>query len=178
MMKIKKRQAVIISAAVVAAAVSSFAVYSITSGPNPAKQSTEEITEYVSSEKFQNLERDERHDYFRTAMNSRTNAHAAAYAKLPVEEKPAYLDKVIDEMGTQRQQFSQLRRSRRDPNATARRREMGGDDEQRQQQRRQMRSPEGQRARMESVSPEVRDFRRAIRQRMRQRGIRRGRGRG
>ena len=182
MMKIKKKHIIIISATILLVGIGCFGIYAMTAGPNPAKQTSDEIFKYVSSEKFQTLERDKQRDYLRTSMQTRMNNNAATYAKLPLAEKPAYLDKVIDEMGTEMQRFSQLRQSGRDPNSTLARREPGPDDQQRAQQwqerRRQMSSPAGQRSRMESVSPEVSDFRKAIRERMRERGIGFGQGRG
>lgn len=126
----------------------------------------------IRSDEFKNLDPNERRDYIRKAMRQRMAQHVKEYFKLEPAERTAYLDKITDTMQARRSEFEARRsefESRREQDQHRR------DDRQRTRRRRR---PEDMRARRESVTPETRDFNRALRQRMQQRGINLRRGRG
>jgi hypothetical protein len=132
------------------------------SGPDPAKMDAEQIHTYMQSQDFNSLPRHQRRVFFEKVMNSRVQG----YFNTPVENRQAYLDKVIDEM----QKIRQDNPHRRDPNRI-----------QQARQRADNRTPEQRRLRWETRDPVKdamrREFFSALRTRAESRGIQMGRGR-
>ncbi|MCK4752168.1 MAG: hypothetical protein KAS75_01885 [Planctomycetes bacterium] len=114
-----------------------------------------QIAEYFQSDEFRNLDPNARRVTARSVIRQIMTDSAEKYAQLPTEERIAYLDKVIDSMEGRRQEG----RSREDRSDRRR--------------RWRNRKPEDMRERRESIDPETREkmsaFRRALRQRWRER---------
>ena len=148
--------------------------------PDASRLSADQLDEYIRSGRIMELEPEQRRDFFREAMESRTARQAEGYFNTPADMRDVYLDEVIDSMQSRREEFSQMREML-DPNEFGSRRGGGGrfgpmggrGGEGRGERDRQNRggpSQERRRARQESVSPitraQTREFRRALRRRM------------
>jgi len=160
-------------------------------------KSPDEIAEYLRSAEFRNLDPNTRRVNAREAMGEMMTSRVREYFDLPAEQRTAYLDKIIDARESRRREFGRreflgrgesavrreaeprrlnartISRQRRPdrigaPDRPSRRPGQGG-------WRRRRRSPERMRARMERRDPVTRaqmaKFREALRERMRQRGI-------
>ncbi|OHB57356.1 MAG: hypothetical protein A2Y07_11895 [Planctomycetes bacterium GWF2_50_10] len=138
---------------------SSLVAYFYSSGPDPAKMTSDQIAKYIQSEDFNSLSHEQRRDFMHQAMDSRVNT----YYSLPPDERTKYLDKVIDDMAALRRQGPppQMRDRMRDPNSL--------------RNRFQNASAADRRARRETRDPEQsfrqRQFFQAMRTRMGQRGM-------
>jgi hypothetical protein len=128
------------------------------SAPDPSKMDDSQVRAFMKSEDFNSMPRQERWAFMGQLMDSRVNN----YYKLPAQDRTKYLDKIIDEMSTMRQNFRP-----RDPNR--------GDPNQWRQRAQRNNTPDQRRARRESQDPQQTAMRRAfmndLRNRMQQRGI-------
>jgi len=143
-----------------------------------SKKSPEQLMEYFRSEEFHNLDENARREQLAAMFRNRMLRPVKEYYALPEDQRTAYLDKTIDERQERFRQFRdnppRFRTRRSDPN-----------DRSARDRSRRMRSPENTRARSDYINAETRaemmQFRRDMRNRMRQRGIdmprRRGRRR-
>ena len=162
-----KKWTVIIVVAAVVIVSGGVAAYFYPSAPNPANMTNDQIMKYVRTEDFNSQPRETKRQFFRQVMDNRVNT----YFSLTPEEKPKYLDKIIDEMSSMRSQtqtptqnFGERRRfdpnRRLDPNTFRNFRNM---------------KPAERRARREQRDPEqsvrARIFFNDLRARMQERGI-------
>ena len=194
-MKVSRKSIIIVSVAALSVAAASiiWLVARRPRVPDFSDKAPEQIAEYLRSEEFRNLDRDARRASAREAMFQMMTGRAKEYCELPVEERVAYLDKVIETMQSRRREFESRRRefeAQREGSDPGRREfEAQGeqvqsrfgarDGSQRQRWqgrwRGQRRSPERMRARTEFRDPKVRaqmaKFREAIRERMMEQGI-------
>jgi len=161
-MDMKKKWILVSAVAAVVIASGGVAAYFYSRPPNPAKMTGEQIAKYVSSPDFNNLPREQRGQFFRQAMDSRVNT----YFSLTEDQRPQFLDKVIDDMAAMRNQFQNRTRDpnrRPDPNAFRNFRNM---------------KPAERRAMREQIDPEqmarARTFFNALRARAQERGIQMG----
>jgi hypothetical protein len=192
----KNKTIIIVAAVVIAMAITVTMAVRHYSTPDFAKMTPQQIRQFVDSNQFRDANDDKRQemrDQIGEAMLTRAISQANEYAALKNEdEKTVYLDKVIDEMQARRAEFLARRDANdangppdpnrfrrfgpRDPNAP--RRQMG------QQQARQPRQPNPSRMRERSsrVSADDRvkmaQFRQDMQNRMQERGIQVGGGRG
>ncbi|MCX5634881.1 MAG: hypothetical protein NTW55_03440 [Planctomycetota bacterium] len=162
-----KKWTVVIAVSAVLIVSGGVAAYFYSSGPNPAKMTTDQIMKYVRTDDFNSLPREAKGQFFRQVMDNRVNT----YSSLSPEEKPKYLDKIIDEMSSMRSQTRAQNRNfgerqrfdpnrRPDPNTFRNSRNMKPAD---RRARREQRDPEqGARARI---------FFNDLRARMQERGI-------
>jgi len=202
-MQWNRKLIIIISVAVVSVTTGAFFLFGGKGKgktPNPRLQKPDEIRQYLRSEEFRNLDPNDRRAYARQAFMQMTTQRVEEYAKVPAEQRIAYLDKVIDEMQARREQFRTMRGQsgrRGDKTRTANRQQQDRQSKVNpQQQDRPFRanrdsrrgggsgrrgSPARRRARSEYIDPKIRalrtEFRQALRKRMEQRGIEFG-GRG
>ena len=192
-----KTMAVIVAAAV--ASAGGIWLYSLwfPRPPEPETAEPEEVRDYLASDRFGKLSEEERAEYLQALRDSgqmprgrrgrrsadeeltaeegeqrekirknimpvfrkRHEERLKAYFELPEEERTAYLDEMID-------RIQQHRSERRPDNEHAPR-----------EQRRRGPSPERMKERIETTDPETRaqstEFRRALRERMEERGVHR-----
>jgi hypothetical protein len=160
------------------------------SKPDFAKMNPQQIRQYFDSNQFRDANEDKRReirDEIGEAMRIRMETQANEYAALVDNtEKTAYLDKIIDDMQARRAEFAA--RDANGPPDPNRYRRFGPRDPnfmQRQgQQGRQFRRPEPSRMRerSERISADTRvkmnQFRRDLANRMQERGVQMGPGRG
>ena len=167
--------------------------------PDASRLSADELDEYIRSGKIRELEPEQRREFFREAMESRTARQAEGYFNTPADMRDVYLDEVIDSMQSRREEFSQMREmfgpdrggeGMFDPNEFGGRRgggqggrfgprggrggegrrEEAGDGRRRgDRQNRRAPSLERRRARQESISPIVRAQTREFRRALRRR---------
>jgi hypothetical protein len=95
-----KKWIVIIVVSAVVIVSGGVAAYFHSSVPNPAKMTSDQIMKYVRTEDFNSQPREAKRQFFRQVMDNRVNT----YSSLSPEEKPKYLDKIIDEMSSMRTQ--------------------------------------------------------------------------
>ncbi len=179
-MKLKKKTVIIIALLAIAVSAAAGAIFwrSRLASNNPSKKSPEQLRTYLSSEKFRNLDEETRRKQFASLFRSRMLRPVKEYYALPEDQRTAYLDKTIDEMQERFKQF-------RDNPPRSRPRRADPNDRTARDRLQQMRNPENMRARSDYIDAEsrarMRQFRRDMRNRMRQRGInmpgRRGRRR-
>jgi len=167
--------------------------------PDPNSQSDQQIAEYLASDQFasqpdenkarylrdlnqsgrrrlgglRGMEDEQRRRIWRNmrpAMHQMMQQRMDEYFDLPPEQQTAYLDEMID-------RWPQARRPDRDSNARPRSRPTSRPSGQR---RRRGLSPDRMKRRLQTTPPDVRakrlEFFRALRDRMRARGLARGRG--
>lgn len=155
--------------------------------PDVTGKKPEQILEYFQSDEFRNLDPNTRRDYARRAFGQMMTQRAKEYCELPPEERTAYLDELIDDMQSRRREFESRRgefgpRPRGRGFMRPRNGEQGGEqdggqdgEQDRRPPRRPRRGPEDMRARRERIDPTSRAqmsaFRRAMGERMRQRGM-------
>ena len=111
-MKVSRKSIIIVSVAALSVAAASI-VWLIIRRPsvtNFSNKSPEQIAEYLRSEEFRNLDRDTRRASAREAMGQMMTSQAKEYCELPMEERVAYLDKVIETMQSRRREFEGRRR--------------------------------------------------------------------
>jgi hypothetical protein len=190
-----KKSKTILIAAIVLATGTAIAVpiaFKYYSKPDFAKMTQQQIRQYLDSNEFRDANEDKRRETFQQigeAMQARAEAQANEYFSLPDAQKTAYLDKIIDDRQARRAEF--LARDGNDANGPPdpnRFRRFGPRDPnfmQRQgQQARQFRRPEPSRMRerSERIGTDTRikmaQFRQDIMNRMQERGIPMGPGRG
>ncbi|MFH1615244.1 MAG: hypothetical protein ABIG61_09200 [Planctomycetota bacterium] len=168
--------------------------------PDFTAKSPAQITEYLSSPKFRQLDPETRRTTARSAMREMMVSRAREYCSLSPDRRTDYLDEVIDSMESSRRQFESMRSEFRSRQADAQPQSPESQQQVRSPQprpdaqqdsrsprgtsrpnRNRFRSPEGRRARMEFVSAETRaqmsKYRQALRQRMTERGMTFGRPR-
>ena len=162
-----KKWTVIIAVAAVVIVSGGAAAYFYSSAPNPVKMTSDQIMKYVRTEDFNSQPRETKRQFFRQVTDNRVNT----YSSLAPEEKPKYLDKIIDEMSSMRSQtqarnqnFTERRRfdpnRPLDPNTFRNSRNMKPAD---RRARREQRDPE--------QSVRARAFSNDLRARMQERGI-------
>ncbi len=111
-MKIGRKSIIIVSVAGLSVAAASI-VWLVARRPsvtNFSDKSPEQIAEYLRSDEFRNLDRDTRRTSAREAMGQMMTSTAKEYCELPVKERIAYLDKVIETMQSRRREFESRRR--------------------------------------------------------------------
>ncbi|MGA2322503.1 MAG: hypothetical protein ABSG22_01485 [Sedimentisphaerales bacterium] len=185
----KKNKTILIVALVIGAAITVTMAVSHYSKPDFTKMSPRQIREYFDSNQFRDANEDKRQEMreqMGEAMQARMEAQVNEYFSLPDEKKTAYLDKIIDDMEARRAEF--LARDANGPPDPNRFRRFGPRDPnfmQRQgQQARQFRRPEPSRMRerSERIGTDTRiqmaQFRQDLMNRMQERGIQMGPGRG
>ena len=192
----KKNKTILIVAIVLAAGTAiavTMTVRHYNSKPDFTKMTPQQIRQFVDSNQFRDANEDKRReirDEMGEAMMARMETQANEYAALRDDAKTVYLDKIIDEMQARRAEFlardandangppdpNRFRRfGQRDPNSP--RRQMG-------QQARQFRMPEPSRMRERSERTgtdtriKMAQFRQDLMNRMQERGIQMGPGRG
>ncbi|MGD1043601.1 MAG: hypothetical protein ABR913_11175 [Sedimentisphaerales bacterium] len=190
----KKSKTILIAAIVLAAGVAIAVPIAIKhySKPDFTKMAPRQIREYFDSNQFRDANEDKRREIreqMGEAMQARMTAQANEYFSLPDAQKTAYLDKIIDDMQARRAEFlardandangppdpNRFRRfGPRDPNSPRRQQAL-------QQQFRRP-EPSRMRERSERISADTRvkmaQFRRDLQNRMQERGIQMGPGRG
>ena len=184
-MKVNKRTIIIAAIASVCLAGASATVIVLRhkpSIPEPVNQTGEQLREFIKSDEFRNLQRRQQRRYIRRAMGVQMVKRAETYHQLPREKRIEYLDKTIDTMQKRREEFRSIRqqlRSQRMQSESQDQRNTADANSRRAWQQRSSRrrgfNIENMRARRESVDPKRRaqmsKFRRALRDRMQQRGI-------
>jgi hypothetical protein len=188
----KKNKTILIAAIVLAAGIAIAVPIAVKhySKPDFAKMNRQQIREYFDSNQFRDANEDKRREIraqMGEAMQARMEAQANEYFALSSDQKTVYLDKIIDEMQARRAEF--LARDANSPPDPNRFRRFGPRDpnsprRQQGQQGRQFRMPEPSRKREMSsrMSADSRvkmdQFRRDMQDRMQERGIQMGPGRG
>jgi hypothetical protein len=140
-----------------------------------------DVREFVESEEFQEMDEQERREFFRNTMQKTIVSRADEYVKLSEDRKTQYLDNIIDQM---RKRINRMRRARRDgdrdfgpPQAQQDEKNSRGGGEQRRRPRRMDAS--AMRGRFESMSADNRakitQFMMDLHNRVQQRGIAPGR---
>ena len=175
----KKKKIIIPAALALGLALAGYAVYRSQSKkmPDPKKQSQDQIVAQLQSQQFRQLDSQDRRQYARSAIGEILTRHAENYTALPVEQRTAYLDQVIDDMQGYLEQMRQQRRQRRaeNPDAAPTPRNDERPSRDAQGRRGRHRDPQTRRARSENIDPKTRalisQFFQAIRARMQQRGI-------
>lgn len=149
------------------------------SKPDFTKMTPQQIRQYFDSNQFRDANEDKRQemrDQMGEAMMARAEKQANEYAALSADEKTVYLDKIIDDMEARRAEFL-AREANGPPDPNFPRRQRG-------QQGRQFRMPEPSRMRerSERIGTDTRvkmmQFRQDMMNRMQERGIQMGPGRG
>jgi hypothetical protein len=191
----KKNKTILIAALVLAAGIAIAVPIAVKhySKPDFTKMSPRQIREYFDSNQFRDANEDKRREIreqMGEAMQARMEAQANEYFALSSDQKTVYLDKIIDDMQARRAEF--MARDANDANGPPdpnRFRRFGPRDpnfmrRQKGQQGRQFRMPEPSRMRerSERISADTRvkmnQFRRDMQDRMQERGIQVGPGRG
>jgi hypothetical protein len=191
----KKNKTILIVAIILAAGIAIAVPIAVKhySKPDFTKMSPRQIREYFDSNQFRDANEDKRQEIreqMGEAMMARMTAQANEYAALSSDQKTVYLDKIIDDMQARRVEF--LARDANDANGPPdpnRFRRFGPRDpnfmrRQQGQQARQFRRPEPSRMRerSERISTDSRikmaQFRQDLQNRMQERGIQMGPGRG
>jgi len=112
-MKVSRKSLIIILGAVVSVIAGS-AVWLAggrqPSAPDFREKKPEQISEYLRSQEFRDLDRDARRAIGREAMSQMMVSRAKEYSELAPEQRIAYLDKVIDTMQERRREFESMRR--------------------------------------------------------------------
>ncbi len=184
-MKANKRTIIIAAIVAFCLAGASAAMIVLTrkpSIPQQLNQTPEQFREFIKSNEFKNLERREQRRYIRRAMGVQMVKRAETYYQLPREKRTALLDKTIDMMQKRREEFRSIRQQLRSQRIQGESQDEQNRTEsnsrraaQQRPRRRRSRNIENMRARRESTDPRSRalnaKFRRALRQRMQQRGI-------
>lgn len=145
-------------------------------------KSDQEIRDYLGSDEFKNLDRQQRRSNARAAMHEMMDRTVNRYFELPQQQRTAYLDKVIDDMSRHIQEMRKMRQQRQSLADNTQSSQQGREDRGRESSRgdghrgtRRGRTAEGMRARQERHSAESRakrtEFMMAMRERMKQRGI-------
>ena len=176
-MKVNKKIIITVcTAAAVASSVLAFH-YSHTT-PDLASKTPEQIRRYFDSNEFRNLDERTRRERIGNIMQAVMTKRAEDYCALPAEKQIAYLDKIIDDMESRRNQspFGGIRPDGNRPPFFGGMPPDGNRPGRRQQgQLRRRPSAANMRARSEQTSAQTRlnmaIFRRDMRKRMEQRGI-------
>ncbi|MBN1456352.1 MAG: hypothetical protein JW912_00690 [Sedimentisphaerales bacterium] len=210
-MKLKKKTFIVIAGAVIGVSAAGFSIIKFTGGgsmPNAARQTRQESWEFITSDKFRELEPEQRREYMRSMFGARreqSEQTAMEFFHTPDDMKNVFLDEQIRQMQQRREEMTEFRRGL-DPNDFGRmgfggrggfgRGGFGGGpgrgedgqgqrgemtDEQRAERERAMRersSQENQRVRSESSDPAVRIMSRMYRQALRQRMMETGQSMG
>lgn len=195
-MDTKKKKIIALSTGgVIAASIVLSLVFGGDKVPDLSNKNPEEIREYIRSEEFQSLDRDQRRQVarksfepFRQQFQQDMYDRARKYAVLPRQEKKPYLDQAINEM-QQRFKERQAQSSGQEAGGGGGIRQAGdsargprqGDGRGSGEGRRDP-SPERMRGRMEKMDPQQRaymtQFKEDMNKRMEERGIEMPLGRG
>jgi hypothetical protein len=89
-------------------------------------KSADEIAEYLRSDEFRNLDPNARRATVRQAMGEMMTGRVREYFELPMEQRTAYLDKVIDDMESRPREFGRREFAGRGGPREFRRGESGG----------------------------------------------------
>ena len=111
-MRVSRKPIIIVSVAALSMAAAS-TIWLVARRPRVSDfsdKNPEQIAEYLRSEEFRNLDRDARRASAREAMFQMMTGRAKEYCELPVEERVAYIDKVIETMQSRRSEFEARRR--------------------------------------------------------------------
>jgi hypothetical protein len=187
----KKNKTILIVALVVGTAITATLAVRHYSKPDFAKMSPQQRREYFDSNEFRDSNEDKKREIreqMGEAMQARMEAQANEYFALSSDQKTVYLDKIIDEMQTRRAEF--LARDANGPPDPNRFRRFGPADANRPRfgqggpnmRQRPRANPERRRERSSRMSADTRvkmdQFRRDMMNRMQERGVQIGPGRG
>jgi len=150
--------------------------------PHQLNQTGEQFREFIKSDEFKKMKRREQRRYIRAVMGLQMVKRAETYYQLPRQKRIEFLDKTIDMMQKRREEFRSIRQQLRSQRMQGESQDEQNRTEsnsrraaQQRTRRRRGRNIENMRARRESIDPRSRalnaKFRRALRQRMQQRGI-------